>query len=145
MVVTCILVLCHWSQADLIPRTLLLLQGWDQGILGAEGIPAMKPGGKRRLVIPSELAYGAAPTILLPPFCRRCHRRAVMVACVCALLLNCAARQAYTCCQCHTRLLQGHAAPAVSSLPTPRWQVGGSLLCLFHYRPGGQHRLWNGF
>ncbi|KAK9814292.1 hypothetical protein WJX72_003523 [[Myrmecia] bisecta] len=35
-----------------------VIAGWDQGILGADGIPPMKEGGKRQLIIPSELAYG---------------------------------------------------------------------------------------
>lgn len=34
-----------------------VIPGWDLGILGAEGIPPMKEGGKRLLVIPS----GAPP------------------------------------------------------------------------------------
>ncbi|BBN01301.1 peptidylprolyl isomerase [Marchantia polymorpha subsp. ruderalis] len=35
-----------------------VIRGWDQGIQGAEGIPAMLAGGKRTLRIPSNLAYG---------------------------------------------------------------------------------------
>ncbi|KAF0904880.1 hypothetical protein E2562_038606, partial [Oryza meyeriana var. granulata] len=36
-----------------------VIKGWDQGIVGGEGIPPMLAGGKRTLRLPPELAYGA--------------------------------------------------------------------------------------
>ncbi|GAB2234308.1 hypothetical protein Droror1_Dr00003555 [Drosera rotundifolia] len=36
-----------------------VIKGWDQGILGANGVPPMLPGGKRTLKLPPELGYGA--------------------------------------------------------------------------------------
>ncbi|XP_078162357.1 peptidyl-prolyl cis-trans isomerase FKBP13, chloroplastic-like [Carex rostrata] len=50
-----------------------VIKGWDQGIVGGDGIPPMLSGGKRTLKIPPELAYGArgagcrGGSCLIPP------------------------------------------------------------------------------
>ena len=46
-----------------------LIKGWDIGIAGStqENIPPMKVGGKRKLTIPYQLAYGEAGTQGIPP------------------------------------------------------------------------------
>jgi FKBP-type peptidyl-prolyl cis-trans isomerase FkpA len=48
------------------PVTVLLgrgrvIKGWD------EGIPGMRVGGRRQLIIPSELGYGSARSEVIPP------------------------------------------------------------------------------
>jgi len=43
-----------------------VIVGWEQGILGNDEITAMKVGGQRKLVIPSDLAYGTEGRGVIP-------------------------------------------------------------------------------
>lgn len=36
-----------------------VIKGWEIGIGGAQGIPPMRVGGKRKLIVPPELGYGS--------------------------------------------------------------------------------------
>lgn len=36
-----------------------VIKGWGQGVFGGDGVPPMKAGGKRRLVVPADLGYGS--------------------------------------------------------------------------------------
>ncbi|KAK7359566.1 hypothetical protein VNO77_01527 [Canavalia gladiata] len=36
-----------------------VIKGWDEGILGSDGVPPMLAGGKRTLKLPPELGYGS--------------------------------------------------------------------------------------
>ena len=36
-----------------------VLEGWELGIAGGNGMPPMRYGGIRKVIIPSKLAYGA--------------------------------------------------------------------------------------
>ncbi len=75
---------CRASQLQLLRHSLATLltrpshltqviQGWDLGILGGEGMPAMRIGGTRTLRIPANLAYGTrgagcrGTTCIIPP------------------------------------------------------------------------------
>lgn len=44
-----------------------MIKGWDLGIGGGQGIPPMRVGGRRKLTIPANLAYGAMGRGTIPP------------------------------------------------------------------------------
>lgn len=44
-----------------------VIKGWEQGILGGNGIEPMRAGGKRKLIIPPALGYGDKPMGTIPP------------------------------------------------------------------------------
>ncbi len=50
-----------------IPGRGEVIRGWDIGIGGGQGIPPMKVGGKRKLIIPPELGYGSQSSGIVPP------------------------------------------------------------------------------
>jgi peptidylprolyl isomerase len=52
-----------WSSSGIVPVTFPLtgvVAGFAQGIGGTDGVPAMKVGGRRMMVLPADLAYGAS-------------------------------------------------------------------------------------
>jgi peptidylprolyl isomerase len=50
-----------------IPGRGEVIRGWDIGIGGGQGIPPMKVGGKRKLIVPPELGYGSQGSGIVPP------------------------------------------------------------------------------
>jgi peptidylprolyl isomerase len=44
-----------------------VIKGWELGVGGGRGLEPMQVGGKRKLVIPPELGYGANPMGTIPP------------------------------------------------------------------------------
>lgn len=44
---------------DFKPGKDKVIKGWDLGILGGKGVEPMRVGGKRKLIVPPELGYGA--------------------------------------------------------------------------------------
>lgn len=46
-----------------------IIKGWNLGVGGSskEGIDAMRVGGKRKIVVPPQLAYGDKPHSTIPP------------------------------------------------------------------------------
>jgi peptidylprolyl isomerase len=44
-----------------------VIKGWEIGIGGGQGIPPMRVGGRRKLTIPPELAYGKTGSGTIPP------------------------------------------------------------------------------
>jgi peptidylprolyl isomerase len=44
-----------------------VIKGWEIGIGGGQGIPPMRVGGRRKLTIPPELAYGKTGFGTIPP------------------------------------------------------------------------------
>ncbi len=43
-----------------------VIKGWDMGIGGGAGIPPMRVGGRRKLIIPPQLGYGSQANGTLP-------------------------------------------------------------------------------
>lgn len=43
-----------------------VIKGWEIGIGGGAGIPPMRVGGRRKLIVPPELGYGSEPYGTIP-------------------------------------------------------------------------------
>ncbi|MBX3280658.1 MAG: FKBP-type peptidyl-prolyl cis-trans isomerase [Acidobacteria bacterium] len=44
-----------------------VIKGWDIGIGGGQGIPPMRVGGRRKLIVPPSLGYGELGRGAIPP------------------------------------------------------------------------------
>lgn len=44
-----------------------VIKGWEQGIVGGNGVEPMRAGGIRKLIIPPALGYGDKPMGTIPP------------------------------------------------------------------------------